>query len=314
VKKYDPMLAVLVPEPFDSDAYLYEPKLDGMRAVAYIEGGKKTIINRYGRDVTDKFPEIDIQIRTDQAVLDGELVCLDEEGIPRFHKMQTRMNRTKLDGIKRAAEANPAAFAVFDILERGGKAVLDMSLVYRKEVLDTTLRETHNMYPLMWQVGDGVDYFKGLTALGWEGIMAKRLDSTYIEGGRTKAWVKLKNRRTTEVYIAGCTRGTGRRQPYFGALFLGRWEGGELIHCGQVGTGFTDKELAEYLAMLEALKVDFCPFMKRPSRPAMVWCKPAMKCRVSYLDISEGGMLRDPAFVTMLDSDELVESKEFNQL
>lgn len=296
-KYYSPMLAKLSDGVFDSDDHLYEPKYDGIRCIAYCTPRQIILINRAGNIITDKFPEVlsKIKFAANNAVFDGELVCYDGQ-VPKFQYMQTRMNR--LHSIDELASLYPAKFAVFDLLAVDGWDVSDLVLLKRKELLNRTLLENDTVFASPYNIGKGTELFKQLESLHWEGIMAKHINSTYLPGQRTKAWLKLKCLKEAVVTIGGATMGFGKREDSFGALIVGIEIDGKLLHCGEVGTGFTDDELVRLTRMLEAVEVSDSPFAlyNGGRTPTKLWCSPVLKAKVTFLDLTDDGILRHPSY------------------
>ena len=299
VNRYEPMLAKLCDKPFDSVDYIYEPKLDGIRCIAYVTHTGVTLINRSGNDVTTKFPEIRIRLKAGytSAVLDGELVCLTEEGVPDFQCMQTRMNRKH--AIAQAMSDNPATLVCFDILEVNGKDICNNPLYNRKVVLDRVVQETPTCLINDYRTAYGTMWLAELTAKGWEGIMAKLINGRYHPGKRGPEWLKMKARKDLIVYVGAVTQGQGRRENSFGALMVGTRPtpySSKLAFMGEVGTGFTDEDLEYVLGRLSALETEQSPFIHEPPGQVMFYVKPKLQVAVTYLELTNDNIMRHAAF------------------
>lgn len=289
MSRYAPMLAKLCKVPFDSGGYLYEPKYDGIRCIAY----NGTLINRNQVDVTERFPEVSLHTG---YVLDGELVCLDAREVPSFQLIQTRMNR--LYDVAQKSQTCPAKFVAFDVLEEpDGSSLVNASLAQRKTILADVFQRNPRQFSIApYVLDEGVKYAENLTALGWEGVMAKRITSLYRPGARTIDWLKFKLRKTAIAEIYGITPGLGHRSDTFGAMIIGI----DGIHLGDVGTGFTDAEAEEMLEIFQEAKVNV-PTIPDYKGPVAMWMAPVLECKVTYIELTNDGKLRHPAFEGLLN-------------
>jgi bifunctional non-homologous end joining protein LigD len=299
VNRYAPMLAKLTEKPFDSTDYIYEPKLDGIRCVAYVNGDETVLINRSGNDVTTKFPEIRIRLRMGytSAVLDGELVCLNDEGVPAFQQMQTRMNRKH--AIAQTMAENPATLVLFDILELNGTCLCNKPLYSRKVTLDKVMQPTSTCTINDYRTAYGTMWLAELTAKGWEGIMAKLINGRYCPGKRGPEWLKMKARKELVVYVGAVTQGMGRREDTFGALMVGirpTQYSSRLTFMGEVGTGYTDDDLSQLTALLSELQVEKSPFVNEPPGEVFFYVKPKVQIRCTYLELTNDNIMRHAAF------------------
>lgn len=299
---YEPMLAKLCAKPFDSEQYIYEPKLDGIRCIAYVDGSMVTLINRSGNDVTSKFPDIKVRLQKPftSAVLDGELVCFDEDCRPDFQLMQTRMNRKH--HIHAAMEENPAVLVTFDIMERDSESLIKKPLVFRKQALSETVELTQSVRVNVYQVGGGLVLLDRLTQKGWEGVMAKAISGKYHPGARGPEWLKMKARKYADVIVGGVTVGFGKREGSFGALMVGKAAEEGLIYMGEVGTGFSDEDLAFLTEALELIKADDHPFTTEPPGIPMVYVEPRLVIKVSYLELTSSGIMRHASYEGVVDA------------
>ena len=287
-----PMLAGVAPAPFDSPAHLFEVKWDGIRCLAFADGGVR-LQSRSGRDITGEFPEIASTLRRQLAVegvvLDGEMVALDADGRPRMGDLGVHMRRLKGAAI---------AYQVFDLLYARGESVMGLPLLQRKELLLDVLDRRGPTQYCDHVLGDGVFMFNSIEQMGLEGVMAKRLTGLYRPGQRSDDWQKIKPWKRGEFIVAGYTRGKGARAATLGAVILARWEGDKLVHAGSAGTGFNLEKEEAVRALLEPLRVARCPLVAEPKlRDEPRWCQPVLACTVKYQEVTEDGVLRFPVFV-----------------
>ena len=298
-----PMLAVLREDlPRDDGAYGYEFKWDGVRTVVYVDGGRPRALSRNDRDVTGSYPELRAMaesLGSRQVVLDGEIVAMDEHGRPSFGTLQQRMHVTNAAQVRRLAASTPATFLAFDVLHLDGQSLLDTTYAERRRIL-----ESLDLAGPTWQTpphfeGGGAAVLEASKQQGLEGIIAKRLDSTYQPGKRSDAWLKLKNLRTQEVVIGGWKPGEGRRKGAIGSLLLGVPGDAGLDYVGHVGTGFTDKMLRDLEAQLAPLSRDDPPFataVPRPHAKDARWVEPVVVGEVVFTEWTREGRLRHPAW------------------
>ncbi len=283
------MLAKLADAPFDDPDWLYEIKWDGYRAIAELNGRNTRFYSRKGISFAEAYPELFAALRKikKRMVLDGEIVAFDEHGIPGFQQLQQY----------RQHKNTPLVYYVFDILYLNGKSVKDKPLPERKQLLHSLLPDNGLIRYCDHVTGSGIDFFQVLREKGLEGMIAKRADSTYHEGARNGAWLKVKHVLTGEAVIAGYTEPRGGRA-YFGALVLGAYERGELTYIGHTGTGFSNKTLKEVFARMQPLITDVNPFGKkvRLNMP-VTWVKPKLVSQLKYTEVTEDGSWRHPVFL-----------------
>jgi len=298
-----PMKATLVDEPFDEPGWLFEVKWDGYRALANLS--KKDGVQLISRNNLpfEKYYPINDALKNwnMDAVLDGELLVLNEKGISDFGAMQNW--RSEADG--------NLVFYIFDILWYEGKNLMGFPLSERQAVLQSIL-PTDNDHIRQSKVfdADGIDFFHVAERMGLEGIIAKKADSTYTSDLRSREWLKIKVQRRQEVVIAGFTKneGTGK---YFSALVLGVYKNGELQFVGKVGTGFSDKLQKEMMAQFEPLITKKSPFdykvdVDKPTRfrpkrmgAKPTWLKPELVCEVQFAEVTSDGVFRQASFKGM---------------
>lgn len=283
-----PMLTTAVDKAFDSKEWIFELKLDGYRAIA--ETGKKTILlySRNGISLANKYPVVvDAlqQIKT-EMILDGEIVLLNEKGRPDFQKLQHYDENKNY----------PLVYYVFDIISLKGKSLKEETLLARKKILQKQLPKSSTILYCDHIEEKGKAFFKSVIKEDLEGIIAKKADSHYIEGIRTKEWLKIKQQKTREVVIAGFTAPKGGRL-HFGSLILAEYKGKELRYIGNAGTGFDDNTLKELMKKMKPLILPTSPFDYRIKRNGpSTWIKPVLVAEIAYAEVTEGGMLRHPVY------------------
>jgi bifunctional non-homologous end joining protein LigD len=292
-------LAQLKEEPFSDPEWLFEIKWDGVRTIAQIQDGKTSLWSRSGRDVTAEYPEfanLASHFRVPNALADGEIVTLDENGRSNFHKLQNRL------GVQNPSQqlmhAVPVSYYFFDLPYANGYDLRKSPLVERKEFLKRVLITDERIHYSDHVVDNGEALFEAAKEKGLEGILAKRADSSY-SGARTPSWIKLKIVKELDAVVAGYTAGRGSRK-YFGALVLGLYDGRELKFIGSVGTGFDEDHLESLFEALQKLRTPHSPFKEPPElREAVEWVKPELVARVKYGNWTEDTHLRAPVFLSL---------------
>jgi DNA ligase D-like protein (predicted ligase)/DNA ligase D-like protein (predicted 3'-phosphoesterase) len=289
--RFRPMLAGTAPAPFSDDNWLFEIKWDGVRAIATV-GTTVSLRSRNDTELAGQFPELaELTSLAPGTVLDGEIVVMSS-GKP---DMQALLPR--LQAAAPGKGAAPVTYIVFDILCRGGEETTRLPLVERRRILASAVREGPHVVISAPVEGQGEDYYRAAMAQGLEGVMAKRKDSPYEPGVRSGAWLKVRPVRTCDCVIAGYTPGRGGRGPAFGALHLGLYESGKLVPVGKVGTGFSDRLLAE-------LSERFAPLVTIDPqldgiREKVVWLEPVLVCEVRYMEVTRDRKLRIPRFIRL---------------
>jgi bifunctional non-homologous end joining protein LigD len=299
-----PMLARTGELPKDDGKWAYEIKWDGVRGIAYIDGGRLRVEARTGRDITSRYPELRELGRAlagRQAVLDGEVVAFDADGRPSFQKLQGRMHLTSEHAVRRLAQSDPVHYVIFDLLWLDGRSLMELPYTERREHLmelgltGPTWRTPAN------HVGDGAAMLEASRAQGLEGIIAKRVDAPYAPGRRTPAWVKVKNVLETDVVIGGWLPGEGKRSGRLGALVVGFHEDGELKYAGRVGTGFDEAELTRLGRLLEGLERADSPFSGRQPPRETHFVDPVLIAHVGYGEWTQARTLRHPRYLGLRD-------------
>jgi bifunctional non-homologous end joining protein LigD len=297
-----PMLAEGGHQPFDDPKWRFEPKLDGIRALAFLSTDLTRLITRRGRDVATQYPELHmIHELVDQvnAVMDGEIVAFDEDGKNSFEALQQRMNLANEREIKRIAKQIPVALVAFDLLWLDGRNLTEQPLEERRELLQAVVEEDERLQLVTFVEGEGSQLVAAARSLGLEGVMAKRHGSKYFSGRRSPDWRKIKLTNTQDCVILGWTPGQRGRSGTFGALLVGAYDDGRLRWIGQVGTGFTDKMLAKVMELLTPL-VTKEPPTDDPELKAIkgaTFVRPEIVCEVEYLEITKSTKkMRAPSF------------------
>jgi bifunctional non-homologous end joining protein LigD len=296
-----PMAATLRAEPpADADtAWQWEVKWDGMRALLYVARGVLRIESRTQRDVTAGYPELAplaAALGDRRAVLDGELVALDDDGRPSFQRLQARFGVADRARVERLVAAAPVTLMLFDLLWLDGEKLVDRPLHERRAALEQLGLDGER-----WRTPAVFDAAGPLIAetkrLGLEGVIGKRLDSTYQPGRRSPNWIKVKNLIRQEVVVAGWVPGEGRREDRIGALVIGVHDGdGALRYAGRVGTGFDDAELRRLAELLAPLRREDSPFTgEQPPRSA-IFAEPRLVAEIAATEWTRAGTLRHPSY------------------
>lgn len=297
-----PMLATLVVAPFDDPGWEYEVKWDGYRALAFRNKNKTELKSRNNKSFDEKFyPVFEAVKNWDvQAVVDGEIVAVDEKGIADFSTLQNW--RSEADG--------ELLYYVFDLLWLNGKSVMHLSLKERKAILQSIVPEEGLIRTGFSVEAKGTDFFDAAREMGLEGIIAKRSESPYIADSRSTDWLKIKVQQRQEVIITGYTKNEGSSK-LFSSLLLGAYKDGSLEYVGKVGTGFKDKQQREMLDLFKPLIIKNSPFedtpdynkpsrfRRNPPNASVTWLKPELVCEVQFTEVTQDGVFRHPSFVAL---------------
>ena len=299
-EKIEPMMAKLgttVPSP--DSAWGFEFKWDGIRALAYVEGGTVRLMSRSGENITPRYPEIHAMgraIGSREVILDGEIVALDETGRPSFEEIQQRMGLTSESEVRRKMKVVPVTYMVFDLLWKDGHSLLTEKYIERRHSLAQLKLSGDSWQTPPFEEGGGQAMVEASAKAGLEGVMAKKLDSQYEPGRRSAAWVKVKNRNRQELVIGGWLEGEGKRRGYPGALLVGYYDNGKLVYAGKVGTGFTDTMLERLAALMKPVAQDKSPFDVGSPPRAAHYVKPKLVAEFEFVEWTRSGNLRAPAF------------------
>jgi bifunctional non-homologous end joining protein LigD len=288
-----PMKAGIGNLPPDDENWAYEIKWDGYRTLAFVDDGQTRLQSSHLLDVTAKYPELrDFakSVNAKSAIVDGELVVLDSQGRPSFQLIQQHTAQV--------------AYYVFDVLAVDGHDTIALPYEQRRDLVSGLVEAGSNWMVPAHRVGDGAALVDATVERGLEGVMAKRLGSTYVPGKRTPNWRKVKNRYTVEVVIGGYTPGTGNRESSFGALLVGVSDPKGLKFAGGVGTGFNQRTLEDLTARLKSLRTDTCPFITLPpreySRHAM-WVRPELRATAEITEFTNEGYVRHSSFTGLIE-------------
>ncbi len=303
-----PMLAALGALPKDDAGWAYEFKWDGIRAIAYVDGGRIKLCSRNGNDLTTSFPELRAlgeRLGSDRVVLDGEIVAFDESGRPSFQRLQPRIHAGDASKARRLAERQPITFILFDLVYLNGEVLFERTYEERRGRLESLGLERGAGWATSPRFeGPGSDMLQASREQGLEGVLAKRLGSPYRPGRRSPDWTKIKNLTTQEVVIGGWTPGQGHRTNQIGSLLMGIPDGSKLRYVGQVGTGFTEATLGDLAARLAPLAQDSNPFageIPARYRRGARFVKPLLVGEVSFGEWTADGRLRHPSWRGLRD-------------
>jgi bifunctional non-homologous end joining protein LigD len=291
--KVDPMLATLVDAPFDREGWSFEVKWDGFRSIAEVKGGKVKLLSRNDKSQNARFPAVAEALAglPIHAVLDGEIVSVDDKGRPDFQALQNSM---------RSGEGR-ILYYVFDVLQVDGYDLRPLALERRRAVLAKLLLPSKVVRLSESVETKGRDFFRAAETNGLEGIMAKDLASPYRPGQRSREWLKIKTQKRQEAVICGFTKPRASRK-HFGALVLGAYENGRLSYIGHVGTGFTEHGLKDLYGKLQPLIVDKSPFTEEPpTNMPVTWVKPRLVGEVKFSEWTSDGLMRQPVFLGLRD-------------
>jgi bifunctional non-homologous end joining protein LigD len=296
----DPMMAVLAKDiPGAEDRYGFEFKWDGIRAVAFSDGRGLRLQTRNRKDATGRHPELQLiseALDRRRAVLDGEVVALDELGRPSFEQLQQRMGLTADADVRRLMQAVPVAYMIFDLIYLDDALLVGEPYTQRRERLEGLQLSGQNWQTPPYEPAHGPAMLRASRESGLEGVIAKRLDSPYEPGRRSGAWLKVKNRLRQELVVAGWVEGEGRRKGLPGALLVGYYEGGRLVYAGKVGTGFSESMLAKLAPVLRSMERADTPFGDgRPPSDAN-FVEPRLVAEVEFSEWTRAGDLRAPSF------------------
>ena len=317
--RLEPMLAKTGPLPGGEDeGWAYEVKWDGIRALAFADRGRWSMQSRRLEDVTARYPELGAiadQLSDRSAVLDGEVVVLDDRGHSSFQLLQGRMGLTSASMVKARAKSTPVDFVAFDLLHLDGRRVRDLPYTKRRELLLELGLDGPRWRTPHHRLGGGAELLEAARRQGLEGIVAKRCDSPYRPGKPSGEWIKARVWRRQEFVIGGHIPGEGKRAERVGSLLVGyydrraselkRGERQQLVFAGGVGSGLKEADLNLLTTELKRRRRPDSPFdrgaPKGPKAKFAVWCEPELVCEVSWTEFTREGTLRQPAFKGMRD-------------
>ncbi len=284
------------------DGYIYEVKWDGIRTMLVIHDEKIKIYSRSQRELTERFPEMhDFKeaLSCHNAILDCEIVCLDDEGKPDFKNVISRMHTSGETKILRASKSKPVVAYVFDCLYLDGVYLHREPLWKRQRLLNLVLAK-QGVFRVSEAIDDGEGLFKAAKLAGLEGVIAKVKNSRYEFGKRSSDWYKIKHRQTIDCQVLGYTEGQGGRSKQFGSLHLAELIEGALVYRGRVGTGFDSAKMDEILALIEPLKSTTKPISdKVDDEKQTTWVEPKICVELEYASMTDNGTLREPVFLRL---------------
>jgi bifunctional non-homologous end joining protein LigD len=291
----EPMKATAGELPASDDGWAYEVKWDGYRTLAYVVDGRLALQSSNRIDVTAKWPHLAAMaphVNAETAIIDGEVVCLDEDGVAHFEWLQKG--------------TVPPVFVAFDVLAVNGHDTMALPFEQRRSLLEQLVEPGD-----VWRVsevhkgpGAGARVLAETLVSGSEGVMAKRLNSVYVPGKRSPNWRKIKHRKRQEFVVGAFLRGSGSREATFGSFAVGYYAGDRFVFCGTVGSGLTQAQLDSLWKWYKANKTDTCPFDPKPPRDVIkeaMWVQPELVIEVAFGEWTTDGMLRHPVFLGVRD-------------
>ncbi|MDQ4067731.1 MAG: non-homologous end-joining DNA ligase, partial [Thermoproteota archaeon] len=312
-----PMLATPIDEPFNDDQWVFEFKWDGVRSILLLNKVKDIveIQSRNGKSITHRYPDIVDQIKKslinsnsgikfkESVILDGEIVVLNERGLPDFQKHQRRMNVESTTEIRALSCKMPATYYVFDILYLDGRNLQGLPLLERRKILSDILYAKSRIRISEYLEGQGIQMFEQARSLDLEGIVAKWKHGRYLQGSRSGSWLKIKRIRTQDCVIVGYTPGEGRRERYFGALLLAVNDQGNFRFAGHTGSGFDTVTIMELYDRLQELRLskpsqdilDTVQFINREP----IWVKPELVAEIKFSEWTKDRIMRIPIFLRL---------------
>jgi bifunctional non-homologous end joining protein LigD len=290
--------------PLDDGSWAYEMKWDGMRALVGIDGGDVWLTSRAGNDATGRFPEIARiadALGSVDALLDGELVALDDHNVPSFERLQPRMQAHGRTAVEKGMATQPVVLMVFDVLWLAGHSTCELPYTERR-----TLLERLELAGPSWQTppttfGGGDDVLETSRALGLEGVVAKRVDSVYRPGRRSDAWRKVKTTLGQELVVGGWLPGAGRLEGQLGSLLVGHHDHEGLQFAGRVGSGIDATARERLTRALGPIRRDASPFVTTPKLPSPQWVEPDLVVEVAFHEWTSAGVLRAPRYRGLRD-------------
>jgi bifunctional non-homologous end joining protein LigD len=299
------MLASASTLPADDERWAFEMKWDGVRALIAAAPDDVRLTSRRGNDVTDRYPEVHgiaDALAPHAALLDGEIVALDEHGRPSFELLQPRMHVASAEMSRRLASRAPVVCMLFDILWLDGDSLLDEPYTERRRVLESLQLAGRSWQTPPSHTGDGHAVLATSRRLGLEGVVAKRLDSRYEPGRRSGAWRKVKVDRGQEFVVGAWLPGAGRLDAHLGSLLVGYHDPtGALRYAGRVGSGIDEATRAVLERSLATRRRDDSPFVDPPRLKDAVWVEPELVVEVRFHEWTRAGILRHPRYTGLRD-------------
>ncbi|MGZ5484823.1 MAG: DNA ligase D [Nitrososphaeraceae archaeon] len=311
-----PMLSTLVDEAFNSKDWVFEVKWDGVRSILFFNRLNKTLElqSRNGRFITHRYPELVMTLKSEQitsssqsaikckesAILDGEIVILDKKtGIPSFQNHQRRMNIDSIREIEIFSRQLPATYYFFDILYLDERNLQDLPFLERRRILSEVVRENTRIKKSDFIEERGKEVFDTTKRMGLEGLIAKHKSSKYVQGIRSRDWLKIKHIKTQDCVIIGYTRGEGNRENYFGSLLLAVNDSqGKLRFVGHTGSGFDFLLLKQIYDKLQKMRIEKCPVEHVPyTNRDPFWTEPELVAEIKFSNWTNEKIMRSPIFL-----------------
>ncbi|MFD8742845.1 non-homologous end-joining DNA ligase [Streptomyces sp. NPDC059616] len=296
-----PMLATAgsLPPADVEGRWAFEVKQDGLRAMAYLPGDGSTVLrSRSGADISALYPELAAlgSVLGQPTVLDGEIVALDRKGRSDFERLQSRMGLASAAKAARMAQVVPAHLVLFDAVYLDGHRLTGLPYAERRALLEGLGLDGKHWSTPAAVVGHGAQALEMTRTAGLEGLVAKRLNSVYEPGVRSRSWIKIRHARTVDVIVGGWVPGRGRLTGLPGALLVGEAREGGLRYVGSVGTGWSDTERTTLAELLQVAAIDDCPFDNTPHVAGARWVLPRLVGEVHYATRTRAGLLRHPSW------------------
>jgi len=304
-KKIKPMLATAIDKPFTDKHWVFEIKWDGVRSIFFLHKTKRIleIKSRSDKTITHRYPELIEPLNStikcqESIVLDGEIVVLDKEGMPSFQNHQRRMNVDNKADIEKLSREIPATYYIFDILYLDGKNLQRFDFLQRRSILSQVVNKNIKVLISDFIEEMGEKVFDNVKAINLEGVVAKNKSSRYLQGTRSRDWLKIKTIKTQDCVVIGYTRGEGNRKNYFGSLLLAVYYDKKLRFIGHTGSGFDFAQLNDIYNKLQQLKIEKCPVDYIPyTNRDPVWVEPKLVAEVKFSDWTQEKIMRSPIFL-----------------
>lgn len=276
-KNISPMLIAQMQEPFNADNWIYELKLDGCRCIGYFDQNGTCLRNKRNLELLPRFPELkELHCSvSERTVLDGELVVL-QNGVPDFFELQRRTLLTDRFKIEMAAARHPASFVAYDCLYGGSRSIMDRPLLERKELLQTSVRENGQIAVSRYIPTDGIGLFRAANEKELEGVVAKRSDSLYYPGKRTKDWIKFKRMADEEFVVCGYIKKNAKTF----SIILGKYHNGTYLYKGHVTLGVTKAAVSQ---LKESGTMPFASLPADSGNESAIWVYPDKVCTMEYM-------------------------------
>ena len=300
-----PMLATLATAAFSDKDWLFEPKLDGYRTLAFVDNGKVRLQSRNENDFTAHYKNIVTELKSQpstQIILDGEIIALDARGKQCFQCLQGYLKSINIPHQENVETPSAVIYYIFDILYLDGYDLKKVPLKSRKELLKNVFKPSGNVRLVEHFDTEGEKVYKAAVENGLEGMIAKKQDSVYEAGKRSKTWLKVKKVNSDEFVVAGYTHGIGNRAKTFGALILGFYDDKNILqYAGNVGTGFDADLLAKLKKQLDIISAKKSPFASDIKQAEAVWVKPQLVAEIKFAEWTQDDRLRAPVFLRLRD-------------